>query len=154
MENNIQKVTLESLDLWVQKLDLMVKQNQSDIRSLKASDAQKGRDIREIQEDYPLDPCMADDIAKAVMRKGVAVMGGKNSGAYKNTGIRSKVYRDIYTEVKRQYGLIKENGYQESYKKLKKKHFKGALNIIDNYVLPLSLENEITSANEVDELND
>ena len=138
----------------VQKLDSMVKQNQSDIKALKASDAQKGRDIREIQEEYPLDPCMADELSKAVMRKGVEVMGGKKSGAYKNSSLRSKVYRDIYMEVKRQYGLIDENGYQQSYKRLKKKSFKGALQMIEDYVLPLSIEEEIISANEEAELNE
>lgn len=113
-----------------------------------------GQDIREIQEEYPLDPCMADDIQKEVKRKGVEVMGGKKSGAYKDKSIRTRVYQDIYTELKRQYGLVDENGSQQSYKRLKKKFFQGALNCIAGYELPIALANDVVAANEAEELED
>lgn len=76
-------------------------------------------------------------------------MGGKKSNAYANTDLRRKVYRDIYTEIKRNYGLIDEMGRQKSYKKLKRKYLKGAFDIIDNYETPILLANEIDEENDL-----
>ena len=104
---------------------------------------------REIEEEYPLLPPEADDRAKAVQRKGVEVMGGKKSNAYANTDLRRKVYWDIYTEIKRNFGLIDERGRQKSYKKLKRRNLKGAMMIVDEYILPISLENEVDEENDL-----
>lgn len=76
-------------------------------------------------------------------------MGGKKSNAYTNTDLRRKVYRDIYTEIKRNYDLIDANGRQKSYKKLKRKYLKGAMTIIDNYEPPILLANEIDEENDL-----
>lgn len=84
-----------------------------------------------------------------MQRKGVEVMGGKKSNAYANTNLRRKVYRDIYTEIKRNYGLIDADGRQKSYKKLKRKYLKGAMIIIDNYEPPILLANEIDDENDL-----
>lgn len=121
---------------------------------LERSDVKQDRRLQDIEEEYPLDPCMADDISKAVKRKGVEVLGGKKSGAYKDSSIRTKVYQDIYGVMKREYGLITEDGYQDSYKRLKKKYFKGALNIISEYEPPMVLANEILAMNEAAELDE
>lgn len=77
-------------------------------------------------------------------------MGGKKSNAYANNDIRRKVYRDIYTEVKRNYGLIDEMGRQKSYKKLKRKNFRGAMAIVDSYVAPIAIQNDVDAENELD----
>lgn len=112
--------------------------------------AQTKRDVRDIETEYPLLPPEADDIAKAVKRKGVELMGGKKSNAYADKDIRTKVYRDIYCEIKREYGLVNERGGYESYKKLKRKYFNGALNVVSGYALPTVLAEEIESINDLD----
>lgn len=81
-------------------------------------------------------------------------MGGKKSNAYKNTDLRKRVFMDIYGEVKRQYGLISETGRQLSYKKLKRKYFKGALVVVDTYVAPVTLQNDIDAENELEGMDD
>jgi len=124
----------------------------SEIKNLKISDKRKDRALKDIEEEYPLLPPEADDISRAVRKKGVDVMGGKRSGAYNNKDLRSRVYRDIYGEVKRQYGLEDASGRHLSYKKLKRKYFKGALAVIEDYVLPIALSNEVEEENEIDEL--
>lgn len=126
----------------------------SEIKTLKINDKRKDRALKDIEEEYPLLPPEADDISRAVRKKGVEVMGGKKSGAYKNKDIRTKVYRDIYGEIKRQYGLEDESGRQLSYKKLKRKFFKGAMDVIDSYVLPIALSNEVEEENEIAEMLD
>lgn len=122
----------------------------TDIKEVKKSQVQQGRSIREIEEDYPLLPPEADDLSNAVRKKGVEVLGGKRSNAYKNKDLRTRTYRDIYSEVKRQYGLIDEVGRQQSYKKLKRKYLKGAFAVIDNYVCPISIQSDIDAENEID----
>ena len=114
---------------------------------LKAS--KHGKQLRDIEEEYPLLPPEADDLAKAVQRKGVEVMGGKKSNAYTNIDLRRKVYRDIYTEIKRNFDLIDVMGRQKSYKKLKRKNLKGALMLVDEYILPIGLENEVNNENDL-----
>lgn len=104
----------------------------------------------DIEEEYPLLPPESDDLSKAVRKKGVEVLGGKKSNAYNNQDLRKKVYRDIYGEIKRQYGLVDETGRQQSYKKLKRKYLKGAFAVVDAYIAPISLANEIDSENELD----
>lgn len=124
----------------------------AEIKTLKINDKRKDRALKDIEEEYPLLPPEADDISRAVRRKGVEVMGGKKSGAYKNKDLRTRVYRDIYGEIKRQYGLEDTSGRQLSYKKLKRKYFKGALDVIEDYVLPIALANEVDEENEIDEM--
>ena len=124
----------------------------AEIKTLKINDKRKDRALKDIEEEYPLLPPEADDISRAVRRKGVEVMGGKKSGAYKNKDLRTRVYRDIYGEIKRQYGLEDTSGRQLSYKKLKRKYFKGALDVIEYYVLPIALANEVDEENEIDEM--
>lgn len=106
----------------------------------------------DIEEEYPLLSPESDDLSKAVRKKGVEVLGGKKSEAYKNTDLRKRVYRDIYGEIKRQYGLIDEVGRQQSYKKLKRKYLKGALMVVESYQAPISLLNEIDSENELGDI--
>ena len=52
--------------------------------------------IDKIEMDLPVLPLEADQITEAVRRKGVSSMGGKQSAAYQNRGLRQKVYNNIY----------------------------------------------------------
>lgn len=122
-----------------------------DIKQLIVADRKKERDLLDIKEEYPLLPPEADDLSKEVKRKGVAVLGGKKSSAYANKELRTKVYRDIYGQIKRQYGLVDEVGRQKSYKKLKRKYLNGAYVVVDEYEPPIALANEIDEINELDD---
>lgn len=106
---------------------------------------------RNMEDEVSLMLWEADELAMTVRKKGVEVLGGKRSNAYKDGDLRRKVYRDIYYEIKREYGLIDERGCQLSYKKLKRKYFKGALAVVGEYEAPIGIRNEITSLNELDE---
>lgn len=129
----------------------LIKKNVGKIEALEKSTAKQGRTLRDIEEEYPLLPPEADDLSAAVKRKGVYILGGKKSNAYQNTTLRKRVYQDIYSEIKRQYGLIDEKGRQQSYKKLKRKYLKGAFSVVEDYEAPIALANEIEAENELDE---
>lgn len=103
--------------------------------------------IDRLEYDIPLYGSEADELSSHVKRKGVAVLGGKQSEAYKDTEIRSKVYRDIYNQVKREFGIYDDSGRPQSYKALKRKYIADAHELIDCYEVPTYLEELISEAN-------
>ena len=143
-------LTMKDLNLVIAELALKVDSHDKALNGIKEQQTRTARDVNDIKEEYPLLPPEADDLSKEVKRKGVEVLGGRKSNAYANRELRSKIYRDIYTEVKRQYGLVDEMGRQQSYKKLKRKQFNGAMIIVKEYVLPIALQNEVDAENELD----
>ena len=100
-----------------------------------------------LEFDIPLYGSEADELSNHVKRKGVAVLGGKQSEAYQDTEIRSKVYRDIYDQIKREFGIYDDSGRPKSYKALKRKYIADAHDLIDCYEAPTYLVELIEGAN-------
>lgn len=100
-----------------------------------------------LEFDIPLYGSEADEICNHVKRKGVEMMGGKSSNAYKDTKIRSAVYTDIYNQIKREFGLYDDKGRYKSYKALKRKYIYEAHEVIDCYELPLFLQEQVDDCN-------
>lgn len=92
-----------------------------------------------LEFDIPLYGSEADELSNHVKRKGVAVLGGKQSEAYKDTEIRAKIYRDIYDQIKREFGIYDDTGRPKSYKALKRKYIADAHELIDCYEAPMCL---------------
>lgn len=100
-----------------------------------------------LEFDIPLYGSEADELSNHVKRNGVAVLGGKQSEAYQDTEIRSKVYRDIYDQIKREFGIYDDTGRPKSYKALKRKYIADAHELIDCYEAPMYLVELIEEAN-------
>lgn len=100
-----------------------------------------------LEYDIPLYGAEADELCNHVKRKGVALMGGKESNAYKDTKIRSAVYTDIYNQLKREFGLYDEKGRFKSYKALKRRYIYEAHELIDVYELPVFLKEQVNDCN-------
>lgn len=107
-----------------------------------------------LEFDIPLYGSEADELSSHVKRKGVAVLGGKKSEAYKDNNIRSKVYRDIYDQIKREFGIYSDAGKPKSYKALKRKYLYEAHECIDMYEVPTYLKEMIDNANAQISLNE
>ncbi len=103
--------------------------------------------IDKLENDIPLYGCEADEISGHVKRRGVTLLGGKQSEAYKSKDVRSKVYRDIYDQLKREFGLYDDDGHKRSYKALKRKNIYAAHEFIDCYSLPTYLEELVNDTN-------
>ena len=103
--------------------------------------------IEHIELDIPLYGSEADEICNHVKRKGVEMLGGKQSNAYKNNKIRSAVYTDIYNQIKREFGLYDDKGKFKSYKALQRRYILEAHELIDTYELPTYLEEQIKFCN-------
>ena len=103
--------------------------------------------LDKLEYDIPLYGNEADELSDHVKRKGVAIMGGKKSEAYNTKGIRAKVYKDIYNQLKREFGLYSEDDRPKSYKALKRKNLYDAHEFIDAYEAPSYLKEMISDAN-------
>lgn len=98
-------------------------------------------DLQQFKMDMPILGIEIDKITAAVKRRGVAVLGGKESAAYHDKSIRARVYGDIYKELKRQFGVA-------TYKAIKRNECDDAIAVIDAYEVPLVLGKEISTLNE------
>ena len=100
-----------------------------------------------LEFDLPLYGSEADELSGHVKRKGVQILGGKEAPAYKDAEIRSRVYRDMYDQIKREFGIYDDSGRSKSYKALKRKYIADAHELIDCYQAPTCLEELIEEAN-------
>lgn len=96
--------------------------------------------FEEFKEDSPLFNIECEELQNAVRRKGVKVLGGKNSKAYKDRSLRARVYKDIHREFQRHFGI-------NSYKAIKRKHFEMAKDLVEFYEVPIILKDEIKVLN-------
>lgn len=98
------------------------------------------QDLQEFKMDMPILGVEEDEITAAARCKGVECLGGKKSNAYHDRSLRSKVYHDIYGELKRQFGVSR-------YKAIKRSQCQDALRVINKYKLPYILEEQIKDCN-------
>ena len=97
--------------------------------------------IISLENDMPLYGCEIDEIKNHVNRKIVNVLGGKNGEAYRDRSIRSSTFKDIYGQLKREYGCV------SSYKSIKRKYIPDVHEFIDCYRVPQVLAEQIEDAN-------
>lgn len=98
------------------------------------------QELDDFKLDMPLLAVECDRITTAVHKRGVDALGGKQSNAYRDTSMRSKVYQDIHRELKRQFGV-------STYKAIKRNQCDQAISIIAGYELPFVLIEEIKDCN-------
>ena len=94
-----------------------------------------------LENDMPLYGCEVEELKNHISRRAISILDGKNSEAYKDASIRGTVYKDIYKQLKREYG------YASSYKSLKRKYLADAHEFVDCYAAPTYLQEQITDAN-------
>lgn len=97
--------------------------------------------ITSIEEETPLCGCEIEEVQKHVRKKGIEVLGGKDSNAYKDGGIRGSVYSDIYKQLKREFGCV------ATYKSIKRKYLADVHEFIDTYLLPIALAEVVHDTN-------
>lgn len=110
--------------------------------------------VDHLENDIPLYGAEADELCNHVKRRGVDILGGKKSKAYKDNKIRTAVYTDIYNQIKREFGLYDDKGRFKSYKALKRRYIYEAHEVIDCYVLPTYLAEQISNCNKQFNLED
>lgn len=98
------------------------------------------QEMHDLKDDLPIFPAEAEKITLAVKRKGVEVMGGKKSPAYRDRSLVQSIYHDIYGEIHRQFGIT-------SYKMLRRKDVDSAVSVVSEYSLPIILVERVKDAN-------
>lgn len=97
-------------------------------------------EIKQLKEDIPLYSIECETLQNKLKARIVNLLGGKSAPAYKDNSLRTKAYRDIQTQIKREFGV-------SSYKGIARKYNSKALDIIAEYTLPTILENQVTKYN-------
>lgn len=97
-------------------------------------------DLEALKMDLPILPIEAEKITEAVRRKGVEVLGGKTSNAYNDRSIRQKLYNNLYSNIKYNFGV-------RSYKAIKRSQCDKALEVISNFIPPIFLSEQIENVN-------
>lgn len=97
--------------------------------------------IGSLENDMPLYGCEIDEVQKLVKRKAVSVLGGKDSEAYADRSIRSQTFKDIYCQLKREFGCV------ATYKSIKRRYIDNVREFIDGYSAPTALSEQISGAN-------
>lgn len=97
-------------------------------------------DLQNFKADMPLLALECQRITRAKNQKVVPLMGGKDAPAYKNKSLMHKVYSDVDAQLRREFGV-------NTYKAIKRNQCDLAVKIIEDYVLPMYLKEEIDAEN-------
>lgn len=97
-------------------------------------------DLQEFKRDMPLLALECQKITQAKNQKVVPLLGGKGSPAYQNTSLRQKVYTDIDSQIRRNFGV-------STYKAIKRNQCDLVIELISKYNLPLYLKEQIVFEN-------
>lgn len=97
-------------------------------------------DLQEFKKDMPLLALECQRITIAKNKKAVPLLGGKDAPAYKDKSLRSKVYSDIDSQLRREFGV-------STYKAIKRSQCDIAIGIIERYKLPMALADQIYDTN-------
>ena len=97
-------------------------------------------DLQNFKADMPLLALECQRITRAKNQKVVPLMGGKSAPAYKNKRQMHKVYSDVDAQLRREFGV-------NTYKAIKRNQCDLAVKIIEDYVLPMYLKEEIDAEN-------
>ena len=121
--------TLEQLKLYY----LALEEQNKELKQVKA-------DVTDLKNNMPLFNIECKDLQQAVRAKGCEVLGGYGSKAYKSNYIRQKVYIDIQHQLKREFGVSR-------YEAIKRHDLLKAQEIVNKYIAPTYLVNEISMEN-------
>lgn len=101
-------------------------------------------DFNDFRDNAPLFNIECDRLTKAVRKRVINLIGMKTP-AYRDKSIRTKVFADLHRQIKREFDV-------DSYKAIKRKDIDIALEIIENYRLPMALEDIVRTMNSMEEV--
>lgn len=103
-------------------------------------------EVDEKFNDMPFFNAECDEIIKAIKKKATYCLGGYRSPAYTDNSIRGKVYKDIHKQIQREFEV-------ETYKAINRKHYMKVKEVINNYELPVVLNETVIRLNSQQSLN-
>ncbi|MHB9949521.1 hypothetical protein CF055_10670 [Clostridium botulinum] len=96
--------------------------------------------VNNLESNMPLFNIECKELQALVRKTGTKVLGGYRTPAYKDNSLRGKVYADIQGQLKRQFGVSR-------YEAIKRSQLNTAKEILENYTVPIYLEDQIITVN-------
>jgi len=96
--------------------------------------------IDSLENNMPLFNVECKELQALVRRTGIKSLGGYRSPAYNDKSVRTKVYKDIQHQLKREFGI-------ERYEAIKRVELDTAKIIVNDYKVPMILVSEIETIN-------
>ncbi len=145
--NDMEKVIKNDIELDandpIQALQLMNNQIGAVIGTL----GKIGTRVNKLEEEDYIKPFQKKALIGARTKKVFEITGGKNSEAYQNKSFRSRVYQDIFRNIKNIYNV-------NEYDAIPKQKFGEAMKLIKEYQLPLQLKYELQNIGEQVKINE
>lgn len=135
----IEDAIIESMKL---QKELKEQLNQVNCHALeaKAQSQEVKQEIEDMKDSMPLFKVECDDLVSMVKKKATHILGGYKSNAYNDKSILQRVYKDIYAQINREFGVEKCSG-------IKRKDFDIAKQFVEDYKAPMVLVQDINLAN-------
>lgn len=102
--------------------------------------------FNKLEADMPVFNIDAKNIQSAVRKKGMEVLGGKYSNAYKDKSTRTYVYSDIQCMLRRNFGVRR-------YEEIRHKQADIAIGLVEEYKPPVILQEKVDMVNSQMKLN-
>lgn len=96
--------------------------------------------FNKLEADMPVFNIDAKNIQSAVRKKGMEVLGGKSSNAYKDKSTRTYVYSDIQCMLRRNFGVRR-------YEEIRHKQAEIAIGLVEEYKPPVILQEKVDMVN-------
>lgn len=96
--------------------------------------------VNNLESNMPLFNVECKELQALVRKVGTKVLGGYRTPAYKDNSLRGKVYADIQGQLKRQFGVNR-------YEAIKRMQLETAKEILENYTVPIYIEDQIINVN-------
>ncbi len=139
MENQIKHKPIVSIEDMIIAQANSVKEIKNKLNIVNDNALEARKEVKELREGIPLFNVECDELQKLLRKKVLSYLGYKTP-AYTDKSLRTTVFQDIQKEVKRQFNV-------RSYKAIKRGQFEKAKDIIENYRLPLYLEDQVNLLN-------
>lgn len=120
----------------MEKMEDKTIKNEEEIKTLNTGLGEVEREIKNM----PLLNMDCKQLQLEVRKKGVYVLGGTKSPAYKDHSIRGSVYADIQVQLRREFGVIR-------YEQIKRTQLDQAIEIVKEYRVPIVLAERIDLCN-------
>ncbi len=96
--------------------------------------------FNKLEADMPVFNIDAKNIQSAVKKRGIEILGGKNSNAYNDRSTRTSVYVDIQCMLRRNFGIRR-------YEEIKHRQANVAVHLVEDYIPPLILKEKVKMMN-------
>ena len=96
--------------------------------------------FNQLQLDMPIFGEECTEVNAAVAEKVNDILGGKQSSAYQDKTLHRKLYRDIYGQTNRQFGV-------RTYKSIKRSQLRDYILSVERYIPPIRIQNDIDACN-------